>query len=421
MKVLIVLPYLPYPFLTGGRVRMYNLIKHLAGRHEITLLCYLRSPQDNEHVAQVAPHCRAVETVLRRPARSAFNAAVAAFSRYPMHAVVNGFSREMEGKIRAHCATGSYDLVHVEHYHMAQPVLKVRPRLPRLLGEQGVEFLVYERHFRAMKNPLLRAIGLWEARRMRAYEVRVIRQFDVCLEVSEEDVALIRPWVPEGRFEAVPNGVDTATYRPWDGTDGAGDEPGCAQVVFVGGFSFFANRDAVRYLRQEIMPLVWARHAEAKVWVIGADPPRWAREMASDRFVVTGYLPLEEYRRILGQAALLVAPLRSGSGIKLKVLEALAMAKPVVATSVGWEGIEGAPEAIVLRADDPAAFAAQMLRLLSDGELRQRLGQVARQFVASRYDWAPIADKLSGVYEQTVARWRELQERAAPRKGGPGS
>ncbi len=406
-------PYLPYPFRAGGYVRLYNLIKHLSDEHEITLLSYIRTSEEIENIPHLSRYCRHVEVIRRRKPRSLFNILLSLFSRYPIHAVVNGFSKEMRAKIIELVKCNNFNIIHVEHYHMASAVLNLRHVLnvPLILGEQGVEFLVYNRHFKTRKNPVVRFLGQMEARRIRSYEIATIRQFDACLEVSEQDLKFIKPLIPDMDFSVVSNGVDCSFYCP----DGNRAVPNLStvdlddhlKIIFVGTFRFFGNVDAVLHFHRDILPFVRSQIPNVKLYAIGADPPDEVLRLRSDDVIVTGFLSIEEYKRSLASGDVFIAPLRSGSGTKLKIFEAMAMEKAVVTTSIGIEGIEAVPDEHVVVADTPKEFAKEIVRLLSDANLRKYIGKQAREFVRNRYDWKPIAVKLAKVYSIVSEKYYE--------------
>lgn len=411
MRVLMITPYLPYPFVSGGHVRVYNLIKNLSQEHEITLLCYIRSDGEKHNVQHLMPYCADVLTVPRRPTRSPFNLFMTMFSKYPGHVVVNGFSKEMQEKIVELTSLSSFDVIHIEHYHAAQPALAVRDSIacPLLLSEQGVEFLVYERHFREHKNPITRLMGSLDAKKMKAYEIETIKKFDTCIEVSESDLQYVSTLLPQVNFEVVPNGVDCSFYvykkmasRP-KSPSGVADalelEP---KLLFTGTFRFFGNVDAVLYFCERILGGIRNEFPNVKLDVVGIDPPKVVVRLASENIFVKGYLSIEEYRDNLANCAVFVAPLRSGSGTKMKILEAMAMGKAVVTTSIGIEGIEAEPGKEVMIADDPEDFAEKVIELLSNPQLRDQIGARARKLVESKHDWKPIAKKLSEIYENVV-------------------
>lgn len=400
MRILMITPYLPYPFVSGGHVRVFNLIRNLSNEHEITLLCYIRSDDEIHNVQYLMPYCVDVLTVFRRSTRSPFNLFMTMFSKYPGHVVVNGFSKEMQDKIIKLTSADSFDLVHVEHYHTAQPVLAVWDRIecPLLLSEQGVEFLVYERHFKKHKNPIVRLMGSFDARKMKTYEIETIKKFNTCVVVSEFDLKHISALAPQVNFEVVPNGVDYSFYRP-EKTESKHQEP---RIVFIGTFKFFGNVDAVLYFCKRILPVIREEIPNVKLDVIGIDPPKAVTRLASKDILIKGYVSIEEYKKDLANCAVFIAPLRSGSGTKLKILEAMAMGKAVVTTSIGIEGIEAEPGKEVMIADTPQDFAEKVIQLLSDPELRDQIGASARELVESNYDWKPIAKKLSEIYQNVA-------------------
>jgi glycosyltransferase involved in cell wall biosynthesis len=196
----------------------------------------------------------------------------------------------------------------------------------------------------------------------------------------------------------IPNGVDTARLRrvpPSQNTD--------ASLLFAGTLSYPPNAEAVRWFVDEILPRVRERRSDVTLTVVGRDPPPRVARLAADPAVrVVGWI--DDIATAYEHASVVIAPLRTGSGTKLKVLEALAAARPLVATSVATEGIEIEDGEHVLVADDAAGFADAVVLLLADAALRRRIGEAGRQRVTTRYDWEPLGERLSKELERWLKR-----------------
>jgi glycosyltransferase involved in cell wall biosynthesis len=227
------------------------------------------------------------------------------------------------------------------------------------------------------------------------FETRLARRFDRVIAVSERERALLLAADPALWVAVVENGVDASALTP------LAEEPSSRELLFVGNLAYRPNADAVRWLAEAILPRVRADLPEARLRVVGRGASRGLQRLAEAHGVafegeVSDVRP--HYRRAL----LAVVPLRAGGGTRLKVLEAMALGRPVVSTAIGCEGLPARDGEHVLLADSPEAFAAAVIRLAGDEALRARLRAAARRLVEERFDWDVQARVLLRVYDEVV-------------------
>jgi glycosyltransferase involved in cell wall biosynthesis len=235
--------------------------------------------------------------------------------------------------------------------------------------------------------PLLKA----EANRVKIYETEIARWFDRVTMVSSLDREYLLSINSDIPVSVVPMGVDLEYFQP----NSVGDEP---NLLFTGIMQYFPNADAVQYFHREIFPLVKRAVPKAKFYIVGNSPTKKVVKLASDDDVtVTGRV--DDVRPYFDKSAVFVCPLRSGSGMQTKILEAMAMEVPVVTTSLGFEALEATSGREIIVADGAEKFAREVIRLLKDKELRQTITQNAREFVESRYGWPSVVRRLDAVYE----------------------
>jgi glycosyltransferase involved in cell wall biosynthesis len=231
---------------------------------------------------------------------------------------------------------------------------------------------------------------------MRRTETRYIPRFDCCLTVSRAQSALVTRLLPSVRPAVVENGVDCAALRPLP--------HGGAALLFAGVMDYPPNADAAVFFCRSIMPLVRPLIPDAKLLIVGHSPPSQVRRLAGEPGVtVAGYV--EDLIPWYSQAAVTVVPLRAGGGTRLKILESMALGRPVVSTTIGCEGLEVEHNRHILIADTPERFAGCVTRLLLDPALRDRIAAEARRLVEERYNWPAIGKRLLDVYNGLV---REL-------------
>jgi len=400
VKILFLTPELPYPPDRGASIRSFNLIKNLAPRHEIHLLSFSTKESDLAEAGPLLDLCSQIET-LPTPHRSTLQRLLSVpLSPLPDMALRLP-SSEFDLKLRAFLQREGFDLVQVEAIEMARYIptvieytSDVRP--PRLIFDDiNAEYLLQKR---ALETDLrhLRWLGalysLIQWRKLCRYEAWACRRADRVVVVSEADKEALRRLVPGLPVSVVPNGVDTQYYQPAEGeTNGS--------LVFTGKMDFRPNVDGVLWFFERVWPLVKSRLPQARLLVVGRNPsPRLSPLLQDPQVKVTGFVP--DVRPYIARATLYVVPLRVGGGTRLKVLEAIAMGKAIVSTSLGCEGI-GATSQEVAVADEPQEFAQRLLELWEDREKRTVLGMAARR-LAERYDWRSITPILEGVYGEIV-------------------
>jgi glycosyltransferase involved in cell wall biosynthesis len=239
-----------------------------------------------------------------------------------------------------------------------------------------------------------RLFGRLEAAKVEREEQRAWSVADGCVATSSVDEAVIRTARPEMPTAVVPNAVDTDYFHP---SPAPADPEG---IVFVASLSYRPNTDAVAWFTDQVLPRVRRARPGAVLTVVGKGPPTWLRRLEGPGVVVTG--AVDDVRPFLERASVVVAPLRVGSGTRLKVLEGLSMAKAVVSTTLGAEGLDVADGEHLLLADDPAELADTILRVMADPALAGRLGAAGRALVLERYGWASAAARLEAFHAEVA-------------------
>jgi glycosyltransferase involved in cell wall biosynthesis len=234
-----------------------------------------------------------------------------------------------------------------------------------------------------------------ETQKLLAYEAKVSGTFDVNVFVSQPDEKLLNERVPGLCTAIVPNGVDIEYFMPNQGPD-------APALIYTGGMNMFANRDAVMFFLSDIWPLIRTRVPGVRFYAVGQDPPRELSALAErdPQVVVTGYVT--DVRPLVRDASVYVVPLRVGGGTRLKVLDAMAMGKAMVSTSIGCEGLDVRPDEHLLVADTPEQFADRTVALLEDKNRRFSLGRAARELVERRYSWRTIGGQLLDAYRMAI-------------------
>ncbi len=395
MHILFLSRWFPYPPDNGSRIRVFNLIKHLALRHRVDLISFASDQVAAEHLKALEDYCQRVKVVHYRPFQPGrLTALMGFFSRQP-RSVIDTHSIEMQRQVEEAGRDSSPDVVIASEIDMA-PYAMALPTVPRLL--EDIELIVLYEKYALQRSPLkrLRAKLMWW--KASHYVAHLARVFDACTVVSERERDRLLQISPGCRcVSVVPNGVDTTHYA---GNFGA---PEADTLVYSGALTYFANFDAMSFFLHEVFPLVRAQRPNVKLSITGRLDGTPVDRLAHNEGVrFTGYV--DDIRPVVGRSWSSVVPLRIGGGTRVKILESLALGTPVVATSKGVEGLDLEAGRDILIADEPADFAAALLRLLQDPELRVRLSHNGRQAVSAKYDWQVIGQQFNDLIEAVAKR-----------------
>jgi glycosyltransferase involved in cell wall biosynthesis len=394
---------------TGGKIRSYNILKHLARSHAVTLLSYYGGRGDSAYESALQKEFRGARTVLTRAPDSTGLAHSAVYVRHlfqPVPFAVSKFThRRVRQAVSQALASGQFDIAVCD---FLAPSLNFPPFLPvpTVLFQHNVETALWQRRADIESNLLKRMAYKLEAARMDRLERYALRRFHHVIAVSEHDRQLLLQMNPDCAVTVVPTGVDTQKYSI--APPAQADPP---KIVFTGSMDWEPNIDAVSYFCRQILPLVRAQCPTAVFQIVGRTPHRKIKRLASESVQVTGTVPsVTDYLR---DATLVVVPLRVAGGTRLKIFEAMAMGKAVVSTSIGAEGLEVESGRDLILADCPEAFANAILQLAHDASLRRRFEEAGAK-LAAQFDWSLIAEKFAAVLEEVVRTFNASQQTTSP-------
>jgi glycosyltransferase involved in cell wall biosynthesis len=384
------------PVDTGGKIRSFNLLKHLATRNDFTLLSYYDGPPDRKYEEEIKRIVPTVAVNTGVPESSA-GQIINYLKRLPNvapYAVTKFTSAKVRSLISEWDQQQRFDVL-VCDFLSASLNFEKGLRTPVVLFQHNVESALWQRQAKHEANLLKRLAFKIESAKMTRYERAAVRRFRHVIAVSDHDRELMSAMTDESRISVVPTGVDLAEYgaltqKPRQQTE----EP---NVLFLGSMDWEANIDGVDFFCREVWPAVKEAVPAAKFWVVGRNPPPRIATRASDSIVVTGRV--ESVLPYLHEAAVFVVPLRIGGGTRLKIYEAMAAGKAVVSTTIGAEGLDIHHGEDILLADDAQSFAASLVDLLKNDEKRTRLGENAAR-LAAQYDWAIISQRFERILVQ---------------------
>jgi len=260
--------------------------------------------------------------------------------------------------------------------------------------------VIWERHWRVSRNPLWKAISWREYRTMARVERMYLGKADHVLTVSDSDRDFFSDVVAPEKITTIPTGVDVDYFN----NDFSGDSEKPGTLVFTGSMDWLPNEDAILYFAEKILPLVRERVPGVTLLVVGRKPSARVQALAVNNPAIQVTGTVSDIRPYIKSGSVYVVPLRIGGGTRIKIFEAMAMAKAVVSTSVGAEGLPVTDGENILLADEPQDFAARVVSLLSSAKQRTRLGTAARQLVETRYSWPAVTDVLESALIKTVDR-----------------
>lgn len=387
MNVLFIVEDCPYPPDSGGRLRTFNLLKHLSLRNEITLI----APADPEADLDAAfgnNLKRVIKVSSRRPTTLRTLSSLV----LPLPYIIYKFKNPAIGAaVHGALTSDHFDLLYCDSAMIAQTVPLHAP-IPKTLNMHNVEAVIWERYASTERRPWMMPLLRSQISKIAAYESSLPSLFDWCVTVSELDREQMRLRYNWENVSVVPNGVDLDYYRPLP-------DPLKPTVAFIGSLDYRPNKDAVRWFVESIWPRIRAEMTEASMLVIGRCPPPRIVDLCK-RTGIHLHPDVPDTRPFLAEASLVVSPIRIGSGTRLKILEAMASARCVVSTTIGAEGLDVRNGEHIVIADDPADFAWKVVSLLRDPIRRQELAYAGRSFVESRFGWDRVAMQMEDAWDK---------------------
>ena len=398
MKILFLAPYLPSPPNTGARRRVHGLMSSLARSHTVSILSLVEPGVDHtDAVRATEEYCAEVVAVenrrfswnplLKRGLQAASLLSPFSYGRLLHH------QPRFQAVLDRLMARTRYDIVTVESALLGYYRFPAETTL--VLDEHNIEFDILRRTARLERRWPRKLYNAVDYLKLRREERAIWRRFHGCAVPSERDEALLRRETTTVPTKVVPNGIDSEYFRPVETT------PEPQLLVFFGALAYYPNEDGLIFFLDAILPLIKQRHPEVKVMIVGPSPPASILSRASADVIITGLV--DDVRPYLARAAAIVAPLRIGGGTRLKILEALAMGKATVSTTIGAEGIDVVDGREALLADTASTFAEQVGRVLDDQSLARRLGAAGRALVEQRYGWHMSASKLEELYREAIS------------------
>ncbi len=412
MRILWLKTELLHPLDKGGRIRSYHMLRELIRHHEVTYLTLDDGSAAPDAAERATEYCQVLaripfRTTPKHSPRLYGDLLLNVWSRLP-YAVAKYASAAMQQRVVALAQPEQHDILVCDFLFPSQNVPPGLP-IPTVLFQHNVEAAIWRRHADVASHPLRRAYFAEQWRRMCRFERQECHRFDHVIAVSDQDRDAIRGAYGVEAVSAVATGVDVTFFAP----GGAPRDP--REVTFVGSLEWMPNEDAVEYFSTAILPRIRAVLPEVTFTVVGRHPTARLQALAAavPALNLVGGVP--DVRPYMERAGVFVVPMRIGGGTRLKIYEALAMEAPVVTTRVGAEGLPVLAGKHLLMADDPAGFAAAVVRLLTAPTDAERLARQGGAYVRERFGWSSVAAEFAAICEQVIARHEGAPLSAASR------
>jgi len=408
MDILVLSHEYPSPQ-TGGALRIFNFLKYLSKKygHDITLISLIEKTEEPRYVYKLNEYCSLVETIDMPELGVSFFRTIGyviknmfsfqyIFSKD--HILSAYYSPIMQRKVREILRTKKFDIILVSSLPMAFYVLDVK--LPKVVDAMDATSEALRQRYILERNFAMKIFWLvLYYEKIRYAKIVYKKGFNAWVAISSYDRKILQSYLPNLDISVIPNGIDTEYFSP------RSIEEEFPSLIFVGDMRSPHNVDAVLYFSNKIYPLIKEKIPDIKLFIVGRHPPDKIYQLSSDEsIVVTGYV--KDIRPYLNKSSIVVVPMLSGTGIKNKILEAMAMEKPVISTSIGARGLDVKPDENIVIADHPMEFARRVIELLNDDKLRRKIARNGRKFVEIKYSWEKMAGKLNNILESATGEFK---------------
>jgi len=409
VRVLFLCHRLPYPPKRGGKIRPFNMIRHLGRSHEVTVVTIARSAAELEEGDELRRHCHELHAGRISEA--------AGWARFGLHALTGYpatfgyfYSRGLARTVDRLLDSRGFDAILV-HCSSMGPYVAQHRGCRKVMDFGDADSEKWLEYARTSAGPLSLGFAR-EGRKVRRYERWLGERFDACSVNAPRERDVLAEYV-RTPIHVIPNGVDLEYFQPGRGARGSYAPH---RLIFTGNMSYRPNVDAARHLVAAVLPRVRREIPNVELSIVGMDPVPAVKRLADgSRVVVTGRV--DDVRPYFDAAAVAVAPLRVARGLQNKVLEAMAMRVPVVASPSAHAGLNAVAGRDLLVAADPEAFSQSVVTLLRDRDARERYAAAGRACVEEHHDWDRLLSRLEGLVAGTAQLVRKHSQITQPRAG----
>jgi len=394
MKILFLCHRIPYPPNKGDKLRAFNILKHLSQKHTIDLLTLADDKKDLRYQEDLKSYCRKVETFYFHPFIAKLKILLYLFSSKPL-TLPYFFHSKLKKQITRLISQHSYDLLFLYSSSMVQYVLDLNNTPPMVIDFVDADSQKWHDYAKLAKFPQS-IIYQSEGKKLGRYEGKIAPHFKAITVVSDQEKKKLTQYVKTDNIYEVKNGIDLSFYEA--ASEFKRDNK---DLLFIGALFYFAYIDGILHFYKHAFGKIKKAHPDTVFHVVGADPVKKIRNLNSDKNMrITGFVP--DIIPYLQKAAVYVVPLRMAPGIQNKILEAMAMRVPVVATPAAIAGIDAVPGRDLLVEEDPVKFASSVIQLLQKPDLRQEIAENARRLVENEYNWNKNLSKFDDIFAKNL-------------------
>lgn len=386
MKVLVCLSRFPYPLNKGDKLRAFYQIKELAKEHEVYLFCFNRTKVSQSDLEILKQYCKEIHIEKLFLVSQCFSLFKSFFTSLPLQ-VAFFTTKKVKRSFFLFSKKVKADVSYFQFVRTAEYAKQINGKC--VLDFQDCLSVNMER--RAMKsNRLFKNIFLYEARKLRNYEDTMFDCFNATTIITDIDRDLLSS-DRKNEVNIIENGVGDSFLNYTQKKEKKFD------VIFSGNMSYAPNVDAARFLINEIMPVVWAKFPETKVVLAGSNPTNYIKSLACDRVVITGWV--DDMKEYYVQSRIFIAPMRIGTGLQNKLLEAMALSLPCITTPLANSALKSLPDKEILVASDANLLAENIVKLLTDEVLYESIAANGHKFVEENYNWQHSTEKLVKIFQ----------------------
>lgn len=394
MRILFLSPFVPYPENSGSKMRAMSLLRSLKD-HEVILLAF-KDKKERIHDKELKKYCSELY-VFQRPVITAIQRFINHFSFKPLLSI-RFYTSEAQKKLKEILKDKEIKIVVTETLLMAE-YIRSQKNIYNVLDEHNLEFVRASRRIKGCKSWAKKIYFYLIMMRLKKYELKTLTNFDRCLVCSKVDKKTLEKFFPDKNVNVIPNTVDTHYFSYIQ------KAPDSKKIIFTGTMWYEPNVDAVRYFSREILPLLKADFPDVEFDIVGDRPTEDILSLSAEKGVsITGYV--DDIKPFLSKASVFVAPIRMGSGTRLKILGAMSMGIPVVATEVGCEGIEVTDGENILIAENPYQFRDKIMKLFKDRNLRNHISKEGRTLIEQKYSHEVVERELISLWEEIESEIR---------------
>ena len=386
MKVAVVLTRIPFPLMKGDKLRAYYQIKELAKQHEVYLFCLNYKDEEEKAKEELLKYCKTIHIEKLNLFSSLLRVCFSVFSFLPFQTAYYN-SPKAKKHFKSFVEKNNIELCYFQFVRLAPFAKKIKRK--KVLDFQDTLSMNMKR--RADNSGLLqRVLFSIEAKRLARYESKMFEVFDVLTIITDADRKLLKSPRKE-EVHIIPNGVAESylTYpqpkeKPYD-------------ILFSGAMSYAPNIDAAEYLIKEIMPLVWEKKPNVKIAIAGGGAPISLQKEANERIIMPGWV--DDMKEYYSQTKIFIAPMRIGTGLQNKLLEAMAMNVACITSPLANQALKAKDKEEILIADNAKAYADCIIDLLDNEQLSSKIANAGKDYVFNEYSWENSCEKLSNIFK----------------------